>query len=349
MKLLSKLTLILAMTMGAVSVAATDTTVSDKTMKAMGVFLSNFTECGLYDTTREEMTADNEKLLDFAICHLRINAWNSSFSPVPGCEIGDEEKCPHGDHMVAADKVARVVKKYLDYDMKKHSGNSQYYYKDGFYYIYAADGEQTMNAVARKVRKLDNGNFEVSSSLFNTETQDKPKTSDIHMVSVIRPYVFESKNTWSLVSTKLLVDIGDIDTEPEIDYSQFNPASNPKFPGFWEDDVTGKSSLEIMHGGDGVYTVVVSHAMGASERVECTYHGKLENNMYLKLGESLKCVSIESQDDGSPDRMTVAESEFIETMLINKKGRLIIPIPCDEQDGSEVKMCEEPYQRVKRN
>ena len=320
MKLLSKLTLILAMTMGAVSVAATDTTVSDKTMKAMGVFLSNFTECGLYDTTREEMTADNEKLLDFAICHLRINAWNSSFSPVPGCEIGDEEKCPHGDHMVAADKVAR-----------------------------AADGEQTMNAVARKVRKLDNGNFEVSSSLFNTETQDKPKTSDIHMVSVIRPYVFESKNTWSLVSTKLLVDIGDIDTEPEIDYSQFNPASNPKFPGFWEDDVTGKSSLEIMDGGDGVYTVVVSHAMGASERVECTYHGKLENNMYLKLGESLKCVSIESQDDGSPDRMTVAESEFIETMLINKKGRLIIPIPCDEQDGSEVKMCEEPYQRVKRN
>lgn len=218
MKLLSKITMMFVITMGVVSAAtaaAANAPADDKTMKAMGVFLSNFTECGFYNTTREEMTADNENLVNFAICHLRINAWKKSFTLIPGCELGGDEKCSHGDHMVSADKVARVVKKYLDYDMKKHAGTSQYYYNKGFYYLYAADGEQTMNAVVRKVRKLDNGNFEVSSSLFNTETQDRPSTDDIHMVSVIKPYVFESKNTWSLVSTKLLKDIGDIDTEPE--------------------------------------------------------------------------------------------------------------------------------------
>ena len=117
MKLHTKAVLAGLMILGAAASASAKDEFSKDTMKKMGVFVSNFTECFFNNTTREEMTADNEKLVNFAMCHLNVNAWKSSYIPLPECLNSQKGMCAYGQFKVSSDKVARVIKKYLDYDM----------------------------------------------------------------------------------------------------------------------------------------------------------------------------------------------------------------------------------------
>ena len=348
MKLLTTAVLAGILILGATASASAKDEFSKDTMKRMGVFVSNFTECFFNRTTREEMTANNENLVNFAMCHLKVNAWKSSYIPLPECLNSQKGMCAYGEFKVPSDKVARVIKKYLDYDMKKFASTEYYHYEKGFFYAHGADGEQPEYAVVRKARTLDNGNIEVQASLYNPEAEDGPASDDIELIAVIKPYVFESKKTWSLVSIKRLDDDNEADEdedEDDDDYEAFNPQRNPKFEGFWEDDVVGKTSMEISSSGDGAYTIITSHAMGAFENVECTYRARLEDDRFLKPGQAEKCLSTETSDDGSPDKITAADKDSIEVILMDGKGRLQVPYECDSDD---VTSCSTPYRRVKR-
>ena len=142
MKLHTKAVLAGLMILGAAASASAKDEFSKDTMKKMEVFVSNFTECFFNNTTREEMTADNEKLVNFAMCHLNVNAWKSSYIPLPECLNSQKGMCAYGQFKVSSDKVARVIKKYLDYDMKKFASTEYYHYEKGFFYAHGADGEQ---------------------------------------------------------------------------------------------------------------------------------------------------------------------------------------------------------------
>ena len=85
--------------------------------------------------------------------------------------------------------------------------------------------------------------------------------------------------------------------------------------------------------------------MGAFENVECTYRARLEVDRFLKPWQAEKCISTETSDDGSPDKITAADKDSIEVILMDGNGRLQVPYECDSDD---VTSCSTPYRRVKR-
>ena len=348
-----RIVLTLLLIPGLAAASGTKDSFDDKTMRDIGYFLSDFTECNFYNESREEVIVSDKRLLDFAYCHIIYDDRDSLITEVPECVQTEHDKCAHDFFRVSADKVARILKLYFAYDMKNFPSVHSYYYKNGFYYFPATGGEeQPLFVMARKVKKLDNGNLEVLASLYNGEVQIRPKTNDIHLVAVIRPQISETKNTWSMVSLKLMTDIKDIDFNPERDYSQFHPVRNPEFAGVWENEKDSRNSVEIIIDDTdelGNHTVISRHLLSDSKRIECTATGVLNSNAdYIAMVEPQHCDFIETSNDGSPDRITATDPELTEVLLVNEEGKLVVPEPCAEQNESSVSMCAVSYRKIKQ-
>lgn len=320
-------------------------------LRDIGYFLSDFTECNFYDERREDVIANDSRLLSFAYCHIIRDERDSLITEVPECVQTNYDKCARGFFKISADKIANLLRHYLAYDVKKILSADNCYYREGFYYFPANGGEeQPLLVLARKVKRLDDGNLEVQASLYNGEVQIRPKTNDIHLIAVIRPQIFETKNTWSLVSIKLLTDIRNIDFNPETDYSKFHPVKNSGFSGGWENEENNKNTLEITDINDqlGNHTVISRHFMSASKRIECSGNGVLNDEGYIMMVEPQDCFFVESSNDNSPDRYTATYPELKEVLLVNDDGKLIVPMPCSEQNESTVSLCAVSYRKVKR-
>lgn len=84
-------------------------------IKRMGIFISNFTELGMYDIDIE--TIHNRDLVRFGIGH---NVINNPKSTVKRCTL---KNCEYGPSLMSGSAVKASVKKYFDLDMSNRSIN----------------------------------------------------------------------------------------------------------------------------------------------------------------------------------------------------------------------------------
>ena len=173
-------------------------------MKRMSVFVSNFTEQGLYDFD-VELESDGmlwlggldaaSDLIRFGIRHNYINNFKIR---IKRCT---EQNCKHGSFTLDEKFVQESVKKYFGLDVKNRSvmdSDLSYYFDGKLYHFDGADGEAVYYAEVTSASR--NGDkIDMSGELYNTEDKkDRPAT----FRAVARPYKWKGKDTWSIVRLK---------------------------------------------------------------------------------------------------------------------------------------------------
>lgn len=173
---------------------------SAEQMKKMGIFLSNFTECNYTTISRREFIDKPDEMVNFALCHNWINNFRS-FTLKNSC--GKEKT--DGNYFAHLDpkNVEKTVKKYLDYDFSAHQGHGDYIVYDGYTYcIPAADGEQHPAVKVVSADRQEDGTILVKGSSYYPDSEEDAD-DNINVKAVIKPYVWNGKDTWSLVSMNM--------------------------------------------------------------------------------------------------------------------------------------------------
>ena len=200
---MTKLALCLAlaiMTLTAVGATAAQTetrmAADAATLKRMSVFLSNFTEIGFWDIDSPKAMA-REDLVRFGIQHNNANNFQSRIV---------HKKSQHGDQAIEAKWVAESVKKYFDLNLQHASvlqSDPPYYYDGKFYHFFGADGEAVFHARVREAYALPDGNIRMTGELYDADGRDD---TTYPFEAVAKPYQFNGKNTWSIVSLHTKTD-----------------------------------------------------------------------------------------------------------------------------------------------
>ena len=193
---LSSMMLIGTLAAGIVPDEASAAEFTQDQMKKMGIFLSNFTECSYTKITRGSFIDNPSEMVHFAVCHNWINN-QKRFNLRKNC--GKEKS--EGDFYAHIDPkfIRETIKKYLDYDFKEHKGYEDYISYDGYTYCMpAGDGEETPYVKVVTAKKQNDGTILITGSSYYPEVEEAD--SNVNVRAVVRPYVWNGKNTWSLVS-----------------------------------------------------------------------------------------------------------------------------------------------------
>lgn len=197
---LSSVILAGTLTAGMIPLEASAAEFTADQLKKMGVFLSNFTECNYTNISKGSFIDQPGEMVHFAMCHNWINN-HKIFSMRKSCGKNSEEYevFAHLDPKA----LAATIKKYLDYDFKEHQSYEDYITYDGHTYCMpAGDGEQTPNVKVVSAKKQDDGTILVRGSSFYPDAEEDAD-DNINVKAVIRPYVWNGKNTWSLVKMEM--------------------------------------------------------------------------------------------------------------------------------------------------
>ena len=173
-------------------------------MKRMSVFVSNFTEQGLYDFDVERESDGMlwlggpdaaPDLIRFGIRHNYINNFKTR---IKKCT---EKNCKHGSLTLDGKFVKESVKKYFGLDVENRSitdSEPSYHFDGKLYHFDGADGEAVYYAEVTSASR--NGDeIDMSGELYNTENKkDRPAT----FRAVARPCKWKGKDTWSIVRLK---------------------------------------------------------------------------------------------------------------------------------------------------
>ena len=159
-------------------------------MKRMGVFLSNFTELGMYDVDAEDIS--DAELVHFGIWHNYVNNYRTRIEDCP-----DGEGCPYGWKVIRSSHVAGSVKKYFDLELGHVSIEGGHY--DGRYYHFMpADGEIPYYADVQEVSQRGRV-ITMRGELYSSEDRDdRPAT----FTATVKPYRYGGKDTWAIITLK---------------------------------------------------------------------------------------------------------------------------------------------------
>ena len=170
-------------------------------MKRMSIFISNFTEQGLYDFDVERESDGMlwlggpdaaPDLIRFGIRHNYINNFKSR---IKRCS---KKNCEYGSFTLDGKFVQESVKKYFDLDLKNQSvmeSDPSYYFDGKLYHFNGEDGEAVYYAEVTSASR--NGDeIDMSGEIYNVkDKKDRPATFQ----AVARPYKWKGKGTWSIV------------------------------------------------------------------------------------------------------------------------------------------------------
>ena len=158
----------------------------------MGIFISNFTELGMYDININDI--GNADLVRFGIGH---NVINNPKSTVKKCTLPD---CEYGPSLMSGSSVAQSVKKYFDLDVNNRTvtGQPEAIYDGSSYHFDARQwrDDTVYYAEVQKVRRED-GLVHMDGELYNLRKKsDRPA----YFTAIAKPYKYSGKNTWSILS-----------------------------------------------------------------------------------------------------------------------------------------------------
>ena len=176
----------------------------DDEKKRMGIFISNFTELGMYEFDLEEDGSDEilhlgspysmGELIRFGVGHNIIN--NKKL--IQKCK---REDCDFGSSTIAKESVAASVKKYfdlpvkhqkvlgdapeIDYDGKLYHFDKKNFANDTIYYADVQEVSKSKNFVT------------MEGELYEL---DNPKHRPATFVAKAKPYKWNNKDTWAILS-----------------------------------------------------------------------------------------------------------------------------------------------------
>ncbi|MBQ9405352.1 MAG: hypothetical protein IJU37_01270 [Desulfovibrio sp.] len=165
-------------------------------MKKMGVFLSNFTELGLYNVDHRDFLdpLHPEMAIRFGIWHNYVNNFKTR---ITHCKAN----CPYGSLLIEGRYVAESVEKYLGFGLGKHkSVRSDYitaHYDGKSYHFEGADGEVNPYVRVREARTASAGVIQVRGELYNPEA---PSENMGTFSAEITPATWRGKATWNLLN-----------------------------------------------------------------------------------------------------------------------------------------------------
>ena len=173
-------------------------------LKRMGIFLSNFTELGMYEFDIEEEGPDEilhlgdpysmGELIRFGIGHNIIN--NKKL--IQKCKLKD---CDFGSSTIAKESVAASVKKYFDLTVKhqKVMGEAPEVDYDGKLYHFDKNNWYNDTIYYCEVQNVERGNnfIVMEGELYEL---DNPKNRPATFVAKAKPYKWNNKDTWAILS-----------------------------------------------------------------------------------------------------------------------------------------------------
>ena len=176
----------------------------DDENKRMGIFISNFTELGMYEFDLEEEGPDEilhlgdpynmGELIKFGVGHNIIN--NKKL--IQKCT---RKNCEFGSSTIAKESVAASVRKYFDLPVKhqKVMGDAPEIDYDGKLYHFDKRNWANDTIYYAEVQNVDKSkNFvTMEGELYELEN---PKHRPATFVAKAKPYKFNNKNTWAILS-----------------------------------------------------------------------------------------------------------------------------------------------------
>lgn len=174
-------------------------------VKRMGIFISNFTEAGLYNFDLEE-DGDSEtihfgdsanvgKLIEFGLIH---NIINNPKSTVKKCT---DKNCAYGGNIISGQAVVSSVRKYFDLSIKNQTLEDsipEVYYDGKNYHLEASDWkpDTVYYAEVQEVSRRK-GVISMSGELYNVKNKkDRPAT----FTAAAKPHEWDDKDTWAILS-----------------------------------------------------------------------------------------------------------------------------------------------------
>ena len=178
-------------------------------IKRMGIFLSNFTEVGLYRFDLEEDGYEDTihfgdpdtmgELIRFGIGHNVIN--NKKL--ITKCKDKD---CEYGPSLISAKNVAASVKKYFDLDLIHSSVEGDapevHYDRKSKTYHFDARAFKSDPVYYAEVQEVKRGKnvITMSGELYNIKDKnDRPGT----FTAKAKPYKWNKKDTWAILSLEV--------------------------------------------------------------------------------------------------------------------------------------------------
>ena len=159
-------------------------------MRRMSVFISNFTEVGLYDF---DLDLDVSDLIRFGIRHNYINNYKSRI------KLCKDKECPHGTLTIEGKFVVESVKKYFDLDLKNQSvtdSDPRCHFDGKLYHFEKAEGETVYYADVQQASR-EGKVVNMSGELYNVENK---KERPAKFQAVAKPYNWKGKDTWAILS-----------------------------------------------------------------------------------------------------------------------------------------------------
>ena len=172
--------------------------------KRMGIFISNFTELGMYEFDIEEEGPDEilhlgdpysmGELIRFGIGHNIIN--NKKL--IQKCK---REDCDFGSSTISKESVAASVQKYFDLPVKhqKVLGDAPEIDYDGKLYHFDKKAFLNDTIYYADVQDVTKGNnfIVMEGELYEL---DNPKHRPATFVAKAKPYKWNNKDTWAILS-----------------------------------------------------------------------------------------------------------------------------------------------------
>ena len=165
---------------------------SAKELKAMGTFLSNFTEIGFFDLNVADMAVEDK--IRFGIWHNYINNFKS--------RIKNCDSCQYGSLRIDASSVAESLKRYMDLNFPEHQSVEQSdppcHFDGKSYHFEGDDGEAVYYA---KVQKVDysQGIYTATGFFYNADNESDVLGS---FEALFKDHLWKGKKTYALISLK---------------------------------------------------------------------------------------------------------------------------------------------------
>lgn len=131
--------------------------------KKLDTFFSNFSEAYLEPFKSESITDD--ALIDFGVMHCYINN-RKSFETVDAANL-----------KVKSELVSSAVQKYFKKNINENKSTKQYKYKNGYYYVPAADGEAFTFSQIESLNELGNNLY---TAFVNVYSASSGWTGNVH-------------------------------------------------------------------------------------------------------------------------------------------------------------------------
>ena len=174
-------------------------------LKRMGIFISNFTEQGLYNFDLEEDGYEDvlhlgdpsnmSELIRFGIAH---NVINRSKSTVRKCTRRD---CDYGSSTMTGKSVAESVRKYFDMAIKNQSvmGDAPEAFYDGESHHFEPRAWKPDTVYYAEVQEVSTrrGIITMTGELYNLHNKsERPAT----FTAEAKPYKWDKRDTWAILS-----------------------------------------------------------------------------------------------------------------------------------------------------